>query len=543
MLLAAPVLNAATEWECAPSLSVNVSVVPKFATVMPEPGPTGNRLRVELGRLDPLECEKMSMMDRSARILGTIAVTLMLLAWCRIGWTTLTTASPAHEMRFVDPSGAAIAQWDVHCHGPMMVRQRDAWQMCARTEGEREVDHLAHFDLQQRVVTLLQSPSPETNLRAVTAAIPHPDGGLLILAEDELLHVTRSAVTSVERWQSYSPNCLRLDERTLEVASFFGGSRPLLARLPLDGGDWTRTEGDEHPGFAAPGVAGAACRWTDAGWVFAWTKTPLDHSGDGPVTVDVLEAPMNGAPKVVETFSFDPEHSRRVSVTPAGHVMLESPLLDPMQSFGLPRSWGAQPPLEFRDGHWVEPDYPEGSRSVLVGMDHIVADTRVHSVINFESPPFLRVEGRWVRVEKDDDRDVVLYPEDSDGTDPITGMFWMSVGLKLFPDPDGGYWMMGGLGEAVVHLDADFERSDGLGLFGRLARAFRDDRSKHNSDFYSGLAWFHRFGLAWTLFGGLLVVAPLVRKRGDTVRIAAVIYLLGVVIGGYSFWKLSGVFW
>lgn len=500
-------------------------------------------LRAELGRLDPRECEKMFEMDRSARILGGIAVVVMLLAWGRIGWTTVTTASPAHEMRFFDSAGDAIAQWDVNCHGPMLVRQHDAWQMCARAQGDTEVDRLAHFDLGERVVTLLETPAPDTNLRAITAAIPHPEGGLLIIAEEELLHVTREAITPVERWQSYSPNCLRIDGRVLEVASFFGGNRPVVARLSLDGGTWERTEGDQHPAFEAPGVSGAACRWTDAGWRFAWVRTPLDHSGSDPVSVEVLEAAMNAAPKVVETFAFDSEASPRVSVTPAGHVMLEPPLLDPMQAFGLPRSWGAQPPLEYRDGHWVEPVYPEGARSILTGMDHVVTDARIESIINFDSPPFLRVDGRWIRVEKDDDRDVVLHPADAGGTAPITGMFWMSVGLKLFPDPDGGYWMMGGLGEAVVHLDDEFERSDGLGLLGRLARAFRDDRAKHNSDFYSGLAWFHRFGLAWALFGGLIVAPPWLRKRGDNVRIAAVVYLLGVVVCGYSFWKLSGVFW
>lgn len=482
-------------------------------------------------------------MDRSARILLGIAVAVMLLAWCRVGWTTTTTASPAHEIEFVTRSGDSVSQWDVHCHGPMLIHESAAWQMCARTLGDREEDTLGHFDLRNRVATLLDRPTEETNLRAITSAIPHPDGGLLIIADSELLHVTSSAIRNVAEWSAYQPDCLRIDERTLEVASFFERVRPVVARFDLDASTWVRNEGAVPSGSDAR-LSPAGCRWTEHGWVFAWTRAPTKVEGTGSISIDVLEGSQGGRLETVASFTFHPEQSERVAVTPDGHVMLEQPLLDPMQSFGLPRSWGAQPPIELRDGRWREPGLPEGARTVLLGHDHVVTDTRIDSVINLESPPFLRVNDRWLRIDTDPDRDVVLVPVDGGPpTAPITGKFWVSVGLKLFPDPEGGYWMMGGLGEAVVHLDANFERDDTLGLFGRLSRALQNDRAKYNSDFYDGLAWFHRFGLLWTLFGGLIVLAPAARKRSDPLRIAAAVYLVGVVIGGYSFWKLSGVFW
>ncbi len=492
-------------------------------------------------------------MDRTTRVLVMVCAAVAALAWGRLLWSTATTASPAHQIDFVDEEGRPLVRWDVHCHGPMYVHGADAWQRCMRTVDELEVDRLTHFDLEGRTATLLSTPTGVADLYSVTAVAPHPQGGLVMVAEDDLLRVTRDGVTRLAESPSFHTTCLRVHGDSIELATF-AGLQAQRSTLDSRTGRWETLTGTRPDSAAGRSIRGAGCRWSD-GWRFVWAAVPEVHAGDGPLPVSLLEAGLDGVPKETQTLEFPVRGPNDFGTeqTPAarraedGSAFLDQPLLDLSPWFGVPRSWSATPPLEWHDGRWEPPRLPPGMSTLLTASDFQVTNDRIHTVLTFESSGHARVGGSWLQAEEDEDRDLRVRRLDEnfeagEPSSPVTGTFWMNVGFKLLPTESGGYWMMGGLGEAVVRVDDDFQRTDRLGLFERLGRAMTNDRAKRNSDFFLNVGWFHRFGFLWTLFGGLLVAAVL-RAKPSAVRGLGGLYLAGVIVSGYSFWKLSGVFW
>jgi hypothetical protein len=240
----------------------------------------------------------------------------------------------------------------------------------------------------------------------------------------------------------------------------------------------------------------------------------------------------------------------------AGDLFVLDELLDRSPDYGI-SVWHGQPPLERRDGKWVAPALPPQATPFGVESDYVVTDHGLQRLLNVRGPDAVRVGDGWILRRTDADRDAVLQRQGLDFVDqgapspPVTGVFWLQVGYKLLPAPQGGYWLMGGLGEAVVHVGDDLTRTDGLGFFERLGRALTNDRAKVNSDFYLDAGALRRFGFLWVLFGFVGLVAPAWlwarRRPGEgrarAVRSASVLFLLVAGAASVTFYELSGVFW
>lgn len=490
---------------------------------------------------------------------------LTALAWGRLAWTTATTASPAHPITSVRLSdGVELGLHDVTCHGPAYVAGADVWQLCYDERATASSEHLTRFDLAARRATLLPAiDGAPYSLRSISAVIGHPAGGLVVLADRGLLRVTHDAVTPwVALGVAWRP-CLRFDGDALEVAAFGGGGAPMVARVAPDGAT-TRREG---PPVAAPEgakIIGAGCRWdaTAGAWRFLWTQWPKTQPTGATAEVALLERGLDPAEPVVSQRlalaietpeSFEPYWFNR---SETGELFLFDELLDRSPDGGISR-WHGQPPLERRGGQWVAPSLPPGTFRGGVEADYVVTDHGLQRLLGLSGPASVRVGDGWIVRRTGDDRDAFLQRQSLDFIDqgpagpPVTGVFWLQVGYKVLPAPQGGYWLMGGLGEAVVHVGDDLARTDGLGFIERLERALADDRAKVNSDFYLEAGDLRRFGFLWVLCGFVVLVVPLwlwARRRPGpgavgAVSVASVLFLLVAVAAAHTFYKLSGVFW
>ncbi|MFN3201148.1 MAG: hypothetical protein ACE366_22300 [Bradymonadia bacterium] len=500
-------------------------------------------------------------MSKGLKALLWVCVVMTVFAWGRLIWRTITTASPAHQINYVDATGAPVDRWSIHCHGPMYAWGEDAWQLCEQRRGEQITEFVTHFDLPNHTATLLKSPEGKGNFRSLTGVIPHPDGGLLVVAEQQVLHLTSSSVKRLAEGPALFTQCLRLDGRTLEMAGTRGLHQPQVSRLSLDELSWTHEKGVEIPVPKGYTSKGEGCRWTDEGWRFVWSQRSNTYDGGKTLDVQLMESTLQTMPAPTQllrlpiapkTDALGRNHARARALS-ASFVHLEDPLLDMTDVYAPPRSWGARPALVLRDGEWQEPPLPPEVSLLLTNSDYVVTDTGLEQLFVFEMPFMVRVKGQWVALSRNAHRDLYAQLlnarfEQGEAGPPIANSFWLHTGFKAMPSPQGGYWLMGGLGNAVVHVNDDFERTDELGFFGRMGRTMVEDRAKRNSDFYYGMGWLHRIGFWWVLLGGFLLVGPVWwRRRGSTelgmLKFVGWVYLLGVGIGGYSFWRLSGVFW
>lgn len=489
-------------------------------------------------------------MRLDAKRLGALCLIITAAAWGRLAWTSFTQASPPWEIDFFGPDGAAVDRGDVHCHGAMILRGDEGWQVCDhRPAPDVAREHLTRFHLPTRRARLLTSP-PGAHVRGLVAAAPHPEGGLIAADDAHLLRITDEAVEISAALPRASTLCLRHVEGAVEIASFERDGAPAIYRWAS--GEMRPQRGAAPSPEVGRGIKGVGCRWSPSGWRFIWATWPIRAEGR-EIEVSLLEGAMQGAPSLINDVTLGiytdesdapPYWGRRDD---EGEISLDRRLLDLAPGYGVTRRWGPGLPLVWRAGRWGRPETPPEASLILRGQDYVVTDEGLIPLLTLEQPPHAQTPTGWVKVLRDADRDIQLQRLDEgfapvgSPSPPLADSFWMTPGFKMLPRSSGGYWLMGSLGEIVVAVDEDLQRLDALSFVERLSRLMRSDRPKRNSDFYYGWGWLHRIAFWWVLLGALVCVIPLWRRRW--LWAGSGLYLLGAAISAYSFWRMSGIFW
>lgn len=470
--------------------------------------------------------------------LTRLALLVWLVFWGRLVINSLTTPSPAREFEFTDAEGRTTER--PYCHGPAWVIDGVPWMMCAQGAATTQRDFLTEFDLAAGRARLVRA-LPDPAWRGISAAARRPDGGVVFV----------DGQGAVQRWDAggvwvdlglpgFKMNpCVAWTGAAVEVASARGGGAVEIARQG-DAGWATRAVPAPAPAEGSS-TRFEACEWTPDGWRLTWARVP-DQVGSGPVPVELWSALEAAPPTLEQTLALDPaQHEPYVSVS-EGRALVRSGLL--ARTGGVARWWGAPPFERGDDGRWRAPALPAFAMANFAGVDLVFGGPRAGQVLNFDAGrPTARVEGRWITTSP---TRVLRFgvvgadlAEPTPWGPPVVAGFWLTPGFKLLPDAADGFWALGALGEAYVHLDAGLARTDAHGFFERAARALTDDRAKRNSDFYLNLATAKRLGFAWVFLAlPLLLLAS--RRR---LPVGAALYLLGVAAGGWWAWQLSGTYW
>lgn len=502
-------------------------------------------------------------MSSSARKLVMICAIVTALAWGRLLWNTITTADPAHHIEYIrHADGARLPFSYANCHGAAYVDGEDVWRLCHHSPGEGEQIHLTRFDLAAHEAVLMPAlPELGHEIMSVRAVARHPKGGVVLVAAGRVLHATREGVRVLAKLNAYMLNvCLRWDEETLELAYFDGGVVPTISRVSPEGAV-SHQAGDQLSRVQGVTRSGAGCRLTAGGhWRFVWSQIPETLPPVDSAEVQLLERGLTGGePEVAQRLTLGVDRgasgtSLRLVRGDEGDTFLRGGFLDSSGDFSVRSGLMARPPLERREGRWVEPSLPPGVSLSMFERDYVVTDEGLVPLLVFDGQRLVRTRTGWVGREIDEDWETYLVrlgpdfkPEGAPGP-PVVDRFWLSVGYKMLPDGEGGHWLTGSAGAAVVHVDAALERTDHLGFFGRFIRAFEEDRAKRNSDFYYGAGWLHRVAFLWILFGALCLVLPqAVRiRRGASdglLKAMCWVFLVGAGASAWSYWALSGVFW
>ena len=472
------------------------------------------------------------------RTLITVALLVWAVAWGRLLLNTATTPSPAREVRFLDADGRPAER--AHCHGSAWVLDGVPWMVCTVDAQGKATDYLTRYDLSAGTARYVRELG-DMAWRGISAAVRPPEGGLIFVDGDGAVRrwTADGAWLDLELGGFKRRPCLAWREGALEAVYWSAGGVVVARRVD---GAWTRRSARAPTPVAGWTQRFEACEDTATGWRLIWLRHP-ERASAGPVPVEVWsQVGIEGAPGLEATLALDPEDPRAHLRLFEGRVMLEPAVL--ARAGGVHR-WTGSPPLERGDdGAWRRPALPPEARAEAAGHDYIFGGPRAGAVMRFDmGRVFARVGGAWFTVT--DDRAWRLVELSADLSAPArvgpaaVNRFWLPIGFKMLPDGADGYWLLGGLGEAYIHVDAQLARTDEHGFVGRVGRLLQQDRSKRNSDFYLTGAWLKKLGFGWVLLALPLLLGALRRRRS----LAAGIYLVGAAAGGWWFWQMSGVFW
>lgn len=465
-----------------------------------------------------------------------LATAACLFVWGRLVYATITQPSPAREVTFVDLDGTPADR--LNCHGPAWVIDGTIWAMCSAQKSGR--DFLTRYDLDAGTALKVREV-PAAHWRGISAAVRHPEGGLVIVQGEG--KVTRwkpdGAWVDLQLPGDKRSPCIVWHRGAVELAYGDGTGQAFISRLTPAGWQTRTTPGPARTAGVEQRFEG--CEHQEGQWRLTWLRHPRTF-GAGPVPVELHEQMgIPGAPAPTVTLHLDPQAKpTRVHVNRV--AMVENGLLT--RTGGVHR-WSGPPSLErAADGTWHAPAIPPGATPIIARYDHVFGGPRPGSILSFDlGARFARIQGRWFSASNARIWQMSELSPDLSGAahqgPPVVAQFWLSIGFKMLPKADGGYWMMGSLGEAYVHLDADLRRTDELSLIERFKRAFTVDRAKRNSDFYYSLAELKKVGFLWALFALPLLLA-ITRRR---MAVGAFIYLVGLGMGWIGWWKLTGVFW
>ena len=510
-------------------------------------------------------------MGRSARITVFVAAAIFVLAWSRLLVTTVTQASPARSVTFVNADGSAADQWTgpwTNCFGPAWVDGGDVWRQCDGGIGERSDPRLTRFDYAAGRATILPAmDTGDAHARGFPfqAGARDPQGGVVFVHGGRVLRVQGDAVEQLGDLGYLGKACVRFgDDRALEVAG--NGPDGLQWVWRLAAGAWSHTKVQPLPEREGAQRVALGCRWDapSRAWRFLWARFPALQKAGDTVELALWETSAGAAPVEVQRMSMaiqrgSDDDNARVFRSDDGRLFLRDGLLDRSHSGGA-QKWMGRAALEWRDGRWAEPPLPPGAFVPGAGYDYVLADDGLHAQVGFETRDMERVGGSWYQLVGRPDLSLVeLGPAPTSKAPlrgpgpPLASSFWLSNGFKMLPAQGGGYWLVGSLGRSYVRVDdATLARTDGLSFVERFGRAFVNDRAKRNSDFYFTLGFLRKLGFLWVLFGFLLTGAPALwwrrRRPGPAtadrlVTALSVAYLVGCAISAPTFWQLSGVFW
>lgn len=400
-----------------------------------------------------------------SRVVIALAALCCLTAWGMTIYQWVSNLPPAREVIFLSPDGQQLEADNMYCHRSVLVDDRRIYQVCQLhvETGRLEISYLVRFDLASGTGQALALPdemSGETFF-AFLAAARHPIEGWVTLVAGRwgsLLWVHDDDTVTVIG-QFPRAHGLGVVNGGLEVVT----DDARIHRLNTDG-TWTERQ------IASPRALENA-RWLpDArpdGWEFLSFEPWVDEPGTGPDAQQVR-------PLYHMTESSQPEPM------PGLQIRLEGAYSKVSESFVggaagfMPDYSTGLAPLERTGDSWQPVQWPAWLEVPHdVTFDYELGESGLTPILAVGLQG-IRLDGRWYRFHWSPQS--TIEREDGIVSPPVVHKFWMQATTKLFDDGDGGFWMMGSVGRAYLHLDQTLTRTDSLTAGERVARLFVQDR-------------------------------------------------------------------
>jgi hypothetical protein len=434
-------------------------------------------------------------------------------------WLASRHPSDARVVTFRTADGEVVDTNEVSCHGAAVVVGEHIWQMCQPSHSDAGA-WLGRFELRAGAATL--HPLGSASEASIRGAALHPDGRLAIVMYRRVFLVDGGAVTAIGSGSdsviygiAWRGDALEIvyHRRVLVLPGGRGSGASREVPYPLT--DAMRE--DVHFEAAYP---------TEQGWRFLFTRLVQPLPTTGPIPVDLIEIPEGQPPRTLATLQFGEPFAHRLDDDPtkgwARDVVDRTPsgmFSDEHDGYKLSGD-GLVAPTAPPDGvdatYGFARDYELAPGAITAIRRARIRDNAVH------------VRGRWIAHDFEHYARLHDLATGASGP-PITNVFWIMPGFKLLPATDGGMWMMGSLGSAYLHIDANLARTDHLAFGERLDRLTVFDRAKRNSDF--DLTTRRRLAVPVTLFGfGVVVLAlpvALVLRRRERFARPARLVLVG----------------
>jgi hypothetical protein len=468
---------------------------------------------------------------------GRLVVAVAALVW--IGavlwtvWMSVERPPPARQVRFEGPNGS-IDGGPIGCHGPAFVDGAYVWQECQQQDGTTQRSHLARFDL-TRGVAELGEPLSEPLIQGVARAA---DGLVVVGRETIELRSSSGSVRAIGTCRI--PRAVGVIDGEVEVVD---GLRSLRIQRRRSDGSWSTRTIEAPPAGEGDSIQAEAVWIEDGRWRFAWSRTP-EPLAAYPGRVALIEQAEGEAPRVVETLSLEGPPLRREA---NGATWLDRGWLHAARSGMFEQS--AHAAFERRDGRWAPLDLAPAELGALRRLDTdgvLEADGTLRTFLRSDlGRRVARIEGRWYRLHTEPV--AALEAIGAQRGPPLTTSFWLSIGTRILPDPRGGFWVMGSLGESYVHVDEALVRDDGFSLLDRVARLFAEDRAKRNAG-HTGVQVPLRAIASLSVVGLPFFFVPIVLltargRRMERVTTLATLYLVVAIGLAYWFQRVVRFYW
>lgn len=454
--------------------------------------------------------------------------------WARL-FQSYRTRLPAREFVFTGASDAFV-----NCHGAAIVDGPVYFQLCYTAIGAGH-GVLTRFDPARGVAEMLWRPPKPVHFiegyakdatgAALIAFDTSLDGELYRAHPEGRLESLGTFPQGIAGFAAAGD--------AIEVVDGRFGVRHALHTLRA--GTWTKRELPAPAWDAEHWLSGEGAERRDGVWRTVHLRGP--RRGSLPVDVEVLVT-TEGVTEKVGTLRLD---------KPVIYAASDGTLAPSVRALRLVHgNIALQPglsmveamPYTWENGRLVGPETHPALEHP--SFDFVHGANGLETIVGAQhGPQANKVRGEWFTAEGSPALKLTRV-RDGKTVAPVDS-FWVSIGLKLLPAEGSGYVLTGGLGSGYVRLNADLERTDRLSFGERLARLFKQDRAKRNSDIYWKNAPLEKAAVAWALFAPLAIaaLALVARKRpawDSRVAIVSLAWLTVMVVAAFYAWPIVRLF-
>jgi len=410
--------------------------------------------------------------------------------------------SPARETRFVAADGHEHRE-PLHCHGIVVLDGDVAWSTCESGFDQTETStYLGRFAAADGTWTLLELPGSE---RGLSGGVAGPSGERVFLIGGQLFEVQGRSIRPLG--STILPLGLARVGNGVELVGRAGAGGVAVSRF--ERGVRVSQRDVALVVQAAEGhvVEPVSAYFEDARWHILVQDYPRNIAAL-PVSVTVHEQDETGSQRVFAVVALDDGIVRPLD---DGTIYYLPPWLI-AGSLGLGNI--TQRELHVFGPGGLERVRLEGSPYINIIGKTLSVGPHTHPIITSDDERDLRLDGSESRVERVQVRERfdALRVNGQTGP-PIAASFHLDGGFRLLPMQDGGYVLLGALGQAYVRVGRDLGRVDALTIPERFALLFVEDRAKRNSDYIDGLGVLRVATVPWMPLGMLVGLAVLLLRR------------------------------
>lgn len=489
-----------------------------------------------------------------------ISVIILCVGWGKIMVEAMLELSPAQEVQFI-PGEDEVDPYLIHCHDAAVVDGEYIWQFCNYEliyDSEASPYKLVRYHLKEGTAKIIKEMD---DLISPVAVIKHPQHGLFFVLNDlngsnykvyqvldnetmELIHTLEKRFKGIvcfdDRLEMVEAN---YEVITVHKYDFENGNT--VEYYPIHDFD------EGYHGYLEMAY------YNKDHWNFIYSVKPTVKNFETIPYVDLYQDTLKTDPVRLVSVPLSEDmwqllDDNNLSIIGEGFALDKSAGGFILDRLGLNYSQSKNIPIfTIKDGQLQEIPYPEENMDPLYQItgNYYFSDNKLRSIINLEGAfQYVWLANQWYKLSNNRN----AYLEELGGTtgEPIANRFWLSIGFKMLPAADEGYWLMGSLGVSYVKINENLNRSDHLSFIERFQRLFVEDRAKHNSDLYNmgGLKkasipivlFLFPAGLLLLLFINLILRAA--KKEPISYLFITVPYTILSVLSFYFFWEVSAYF-